>query len=325
MDEIGICHDKMVNRYYKGKYALNVNSFKLPEKGYYSVRKAPVLPKNYIPPSKALLSRLCKAYEIVIARDNLAIGLEIGQDIDFSNVTNAMQKLIENFVYEQKQMTIWRIGEEHILIPEDVTFMYTSNVFAKESARTVKMACAEKVKLLLMDPPWANNSIRRGKQYQTMKTVSELGKINDLVHTILANDAFVMVWVTNKPSYKSYLLKELFPKWNCEYVTTWYWVKVANNLDLVTPMESIHRLPYEQLVIGYRGKIEDVYVPSRVFVSIPLRHSWKPPLEDIFVQMMQLVGEKVELFARELKPGWLSIGNEVRRNEAHVVADNCRS
>jgi hypothetical protein len=39
-------------------------------------------------------------------------------------------------------------------------------------------------------------------------------------------DALVAVWVTNSQRFQSFVKTELFRRWNVEYCTTWYWVKV---------------------------------------------------------------------------------------------------
>jgi N6-adenosine-specific RNA methylase IME4 len=80
-------------------------------------------------------------------------------------------------------------------------------------------------------------------------------------------------------------------------------------------------------------------IPEKVLVSMPCRHSWKPPLETLFApylemrrkafaheelqpppQQQQQQGQQrqllqdahmLELFAREMRPGWTSVGDEV--------------
>jgi hypothetical protein len=59
-----------------------------------------------------------------------------------------------------------------------------------------------------------------------------------------------------------------------------------------------------------------------VVVSVPLRHSWKPPLDPLFSDWLcasedvdhdEAEAEErsnIEFFARELRPGWVCAGNE---------------
>jgi len=65
-----------------------------------------------------------------------------------------------------------------------------------------------------------------------------------------------------------------------------------------------------------------------VVMSVPLRHSWKPPLDRVLEAHARRLsldlggvgggrggvaepeGTRLELFARELRPGWTSVGDE---------------
>ncbi len=86
----------------------------------------------------------------------------------------------------------------------------------------------------------------------------------------------MVVWVTNKPAFHSFVCKTLFKRWKVKYLATWYWLKVwpglvfaqtsaFNNIyqqktsftifdlptiqvstqgDMVMPLHSEHRKPY---------------------------------------------------------------------------------
>ncbi|OQR92239.1 hypothetical protein ACHHYP_20147 [Achlya hypogyna] len=127
----------------------------------------------------------------------------------------------------------------------------------------------------------------------------------------------VAVWVTNKPAYMSFLLEKLLPAWGFDGPTvTWTWLKVAATGEPVTPLKSTHRLPFERLVLAARGPTEFCAAfkawPPQTIVSVPLRHSWKPPVDQLLPSnLLPRDAPKLELFARELRPTWTSIGNEV--------------
>ena len=65
-------------------------------------------------------------------------------------------------------------------------------------------------------------------------------------------------------------------------------------------------------------------LPCQIIMSVPLRHSWKPPIDRLLEGCVQSLGmtipprsspaapkSRLELFARELRTGWTSMGDEV--------------
>ncbi|KAG3239512.1 hypothetical protein PI124_g15563 [Phytophthora idaei] len=195
--------------------------------------------------------------------------------------------------------------------------------FAQRDVRTLHQLALGRHKLILMDPPWQNKSVSRGKRYD-MLDHSELLKIH-VPHIADPDECILAVWVTNRPRYMAYLREQALPSWGFTYHTCWYWLKLNKNGELVTPLDSTHRLPVETLVVAYRAKDQAheqtlrqrLGEQMRIVLSIPLRHSWKPPLECFFDKdIMSTTHRKVELFARELRPHWTSVGNEVLKFQA---------
>jgi len=188
--------------------------------------------------------------------------------------------------------------------------------FAMADVRDLEpLGLASDFKWVVMDPPWENKSARR---YATFHH-EELLRVD--VPRLAHPEACVLaVWVTNKPAYTTFLLEQALPKWGFTLHDTWFWLKLSVNGELVTPLESTHRLPFEKLIIAYRGTTEAARArlrrllgnQTRVVASVPLRHSWKPPPESFFPASSMAPGDrKIELFARELRPNWTSIGLEV--------------
>ena len=44
------------------------------------------------------------------------------------------------------------------------------------------------------------------------------------------------LWVTNRERLCTFVERELLPAWGLQHVATWYWVKVTNDGQLVTPL-----------------------------------------------------------------------------------------
>ncbi|KAJ3019756.1 Methyltransferase-like protein 4 [Thoreauomyces humboldtii] len=176
-----------------------------------------------------------------------------------------------------------------------------------------------------MDPPWPNKSVRRAGKYSKID-VYDLYKLP--CKRLCAVGGYVAVWVTNKPKYHSFVREKLFPAWGLAHVGEWYWIKVTNAGEWVIDLDSAHRKPYEMLVIGRSKTSLDSTstvpdVPGRrALCSVPSRqHSRKPFLEGLFEPHLPAKARKLELFARNLLPGWMSWGNEVLKfnDRRHLV------
>lgn len=109
---------------------------------------------------------------------------------------------------------------------------------------------------------------------------------------LIAPGGLLAVWVTNKPKFRKFVMNKLFPTWNIKLVGVWYWLKVTTSGEPVVPLDSPHRKPYEQLVLGMvmphqdqeslstRESIPDTHA----IISIPSRrHSRKPPLQGMYI------------------------------------------
>nr|XP_047136475.1 N(6)-adenine-specific methyltransferase METTL4 isoform X2 [Hydra vulgaris] len=166
--------------------------------------------------------------------------------------------------------------------------------------------------LIVIDPPWENKSAKRKKDYTTLPEY-DLKKIP--VRRLLSKHGIVAIWVTNKPKYIDFVKHQLFVEWGVRVVAHWHWVKVTNDGEFVTDFSSIHKRPYEPLLLGQRENCELRFceIPERkVICSVPCNiHSRKPPLNFILSSYVPENALCLEMFARNLLPGWLSWGNEV--------------
>ncbi|GAA5810000.1 hypothetical protein MFLAVUS_003415 [Mucor flavus] len=167
--------------------------------------------------------------------------------------------------------------------------------------------------LIVMDPPWPNKSVSRSSHYET-QDIYDLYSI-PISQMMASKDCIVAIWVTNKPKFRNFILNKLFPAWGLVCVSEWAWLKVTTQAECIFPLDSMHKKPYEQLILGRPKAITQLgTVPMHhTIVSIPsIRHSRKPPLEDVLKPYLTDTSDpiQVELFARCLTPGWISWGNE---------------
>ncbi|KAG8571142.1 hypothetical protein GDO81_011538 [Engystomops pustulosus] len=176
----------------------------------------------------------------------------------------------------------------------------------------------KKYGLIVIDPPWENKSVKRSKRYNSLSPL----EIKQLpIPALAAPDCLVITWVTNRQKHLRFVKEELYPHWSVRSVAEWHWVKITQAGEFVFPIDSVHKKPYEILVVGRlvtsspSREFEAASRPipeHKIIVSVPCSlHSHKPPLSEVLKEFVKPDVERLELFARNLQPGWTSWGNEV--------------
>ncbi len=83
-----------------------------------------------------------------------------------------------------------------------------------------------KYSFIVLDPPWINKSVRRKRPYNW----SDFNDIKNLPIEYLISrtqSSLICCWSTNCDKIEDFIKTDLFKKWNCQYLTTWYWLKVC--------------------------------------------------------------------------------------------------
>lgn len=173
-----------------------------------------------------------------------------------------------------------------------------------------------KYDIIVADPPWHyNGSIRRGENekfthvtdhYPTM-TNKELLELADSIKEIAKDNSICFMWTTGP--FLEFSI-ELLNKWGFKYSTVAFvWEKQRANMGAYT-MSSC-----EFVILGKKGKIPKRSARNvRQFLSEKsIKHSKKP--EEIMDRIDTIFSgggiSKIELFARNTRPGWDSWGNEI--------------
>ncbi|XP_074002830.1 N(6)-adenine-specific methyltransferase METTL4 [Numenius arquata] len=177
----------------------------------------------------------------------------------------------------------------------------------------------KKYDVIVIDPPWENKSIKRSNRYSYLSS----WQIKQIpVPALAAPNCLVVTWVTNRQKHLRFVKDELYPHWSVKTLAEWHWVKITRAGEFVLPLDSLHKKPYEVLILGrVQGDVEEALRKSedvlpipehKLIVSIPCSlHSHKPPLTAVLAEFIKPDVECLELFARNLQPGWTSWGNEV--------------
>ncbi|KOS22718.1 Uncharacterized protein ESCO_003880 [Escovopsis weberi] len=182
-------------------------------------------------------------------------------------------------------------------------------------------------RLILLDPPWPNRSVRRKTDAYT--TAANMAEMRSLLSSIpvplhLADDGLVAVWITNKPAVLDLLTAPtgLFASWGLELVAEWTWLKITASGEPLFDLDSAWRKPWERLLIARRaGAKTPPALGDKVVVAVPDAHSRKPCLRGQFQAILGEGFPALEVFARSLTAGWWSWGNEVLhfQNSRHWV------
>ncbi len=183
--------------------------------------------------------------------------------------------------------------------------------------------------LVVADPPWANKSVARGRQYATMEDNAPLLALP--VPLLLRRGGLLAIWVTHRPAHMAFILEELLPNWGLAHAATWYWLKLSPEGAPVVAWDNPQRRPYELLVLARNGATPPEGPPSPpldfVFASVPSRlHSQKPPLWPLLAPFLPpdaSPASVLELFARNLLAGGgTSVGDQVLQHQhAALFAD----
>ncbi|XP_055903803.1 N(6)-adenine-specific methyltransferase METTL4 [Eupeodes corollae] len=264
--------------------------------------------------------------------------IELKQSCEF--LVTKLKELTENFKYFQRNNveSLSRIWEEPIVFPK----LHGAN--ARNNFQTFNLnnqeylipphcqffnhdllkleeisASLTKFDFVVIDPPWKNKYIKRIK-----KAKQELGyKMldNDILSDIPLSsfihcDSIVAVWCTNSNQHQQKLLNEFFPRWDLKLIHKIIWLKLNTAGSLICDINDDNKKqPYEVLFIASHNESKrDVSEKKKLkyILSVPsIIHSHKPPILEIFRDILPPNPNSLELFARYLQPGFTSIGLEV--------------
>jgi len=175
--------------------------------------------------------------------------------------------------------------------------------------------------VILADPPW---SYRVGKatglrgtadaHYLTM-TDEEIYRYLDWLNLEIADDAALFLWSTN-PRLEAGLNTIL--RWGFSYKTNIVWVKTDNCCGIGFYVRGCHEL----LLLGTRGKMRPGIITSPPITSVisspRTGHSRKPLSAYELIERLYPETRRIELFAREIRPGWDQVGLELGQYQLDI-------
>jgi N6-adenosine-specific RNA methylase IME4 len=172
--------------------------------------------------------------------------------------------------------------------------------------------------VLLMDPPWyyygdPNKMAAAGKHYSLMPDV-DIAALP--VPELLDKRGIVFMWTTSSTLKRG---MDLLATWGLEYRGVAFdWIKTGKTgkpFGARGVRPSIVKPITEQVICGSRvGKgrplpLSDESVQQTIFATVG-HHSAKPAEVHAALTRMYPATRKLEMFAREHKPGWVCWGNQ---------------
>ena len=167
----------------------------------------------------------------------------------------------------------------------------------------------QKFQVIYADPPWSYNdkcdsgAIQSGgvdKHYPTM-SINEICELP--ISDLAEDDSVLFLWTTSPLLEDSFLV---INAWGFNYKASFIWDKIKHN------MGHYNSVRHEFLLIATRGSCTPDNM--KLFDSVQSiersEHSKKP---HEFYEIIETLysGSKIELFARNIRDGWSSWGNEV--------------
>ncbi|XP_069885582.1 N(6)-adenine-specific methyltransferase METTL4 [Dipodomys merriami] len=267
-----------------------------------------------LPLESCSLSELCGMAKHLPSLNNMELQtLQLMEDDTSVTEQDLFSRIVENKSSFSKMITL--MGQKYLLPPK------SSFLLSDISCMQPLLNCRKTFDVIVIDPPWQNKSVKRSNRYSYLSSL-QIKQIP--IPELAAPNCLIVTWVTNRQKHLRFVKEELYPSWSVEMLAEWHWVKITNSGEFVFPLDSPHKKPYEGLILG-RVKKKAAALPLRnpdvkvlpipdhkLIVSVPcILHSHKPPLAEVLKDYIKPDGECLELFARNLQPGWTSWGNEV--------------
>lgn len=185
-----------------------------------------------------------------------------------------------------------------------------------------------KYNLIVSDPPWAfDDRLQKMKSPTKRSAVSQYNVMGpkqvaniDVASIADPSWSVLALWVP------STLLAEglnVMSSWGYTFKQTFIWVKTKKNIDedetdlnnmTAFGMGRLFRQCHEIALIGTMGKVySHLQNKSQRSVEFDINegHSTKPELLQDRLDLMFPVANKLEMFARRVRPGWTLVGDGV--------------
>ena len=178
-----------------------------------------------------------------------------------------------------------------------------------------------KYNCLYVDVPWGYDNQKTGGSFQSgakskykVMTTQEVCDMAPDIKSISDKDSVLFMWGTVPMLPEALLVIEA---WGFKYKTKITWHKIGR-----LGLGYWFRGEVEELFVATRGSFKALRCQERNHIEHPvLKHSEKP---EVFRQLIDKAVSnikgvrKIELFSRNVVPGWTCIGDHVDGKDIHV-------
>lgn len=192
----------------------------------------------------------------------------------------------------------------------------------------VKMKFSKKYKCIVIDPPWnqGKTGLRKTRPNQTrFLDYSTMGKLDLMelpINDISEDQSYLWLWATNSKDKrtKEPILKmafDLMEHWGFTFYTMITWDKRTGPCPF-----GPYQVTTEYVLFGYKGKVkfpkDSLGKMKTCFTESSTKHSVKPSI--FYDKITELFdGEKIDIFARKVRPGFDGWGNEYEGVEYDIM------
>jgi N6-adenosine-specific RNA methylase IME4 len=172
--------------------------------------------------------------------------------------------------------------------------------------------------VIVADPPWhfkTRTNTRQTRAPSNHYSTMSIGDIKALpVSDLAARNSVLLLWVLNSMLPQGL---DVMESWGFAFKTMAFtWAKTTSKTDCSWAPKFHMGLGYwsrqnsESCLLGVRGKPKRIHRDVRQLIIAPRReHSRKP--DEFFAGVERLLpGPYLEMFARQIRPGWESWGNQ---------------
>jgi N6-adenosine-specific RNA methylase IME4 len=183
----------------------------------------------------------------------------------------------------------------------------------------------QKFDVLLADPPWkqgkgGKKAVREHSsggllEYQVLDLIT----IKDILAqatALTADNSTLFLWTIDKYLFEAQQIAESL---DFKLHARMIWNKIVG-----IPAAFTVRFGHEYPLFMYRGKFTPIAPEERgrvhtVFTERPIRHSQKPEIAYQIIERFYPEQRKLELFARQSRAGWTTLGNELDGQDIRIA------
>lgn len=169
---------------------------------------------------------------------------------------------------------------------------------------------------ILADPPWRFRTWNEDNKEKSASKHYDLMNLSDIkelpVKDVAAKDCLLMMWAV-QPMLDQAL--DVMSAWGFKYKTAGAWAKQSSTGNKwAFGTGYLLRCSAEFFLVGTRGNPKSAVKNVRNLIVAPVReHSRKPDEMHTNLERMFPDVPRLEMFARESRPGWIAWGNQTTK------------